>query len=550
MKRICALCILATVALAGGESLLAQELRTRAATPDLPAGPEAVTSRALVPRFIKFSGTLVDLAGKPMVGVTDVTFALYSDEGGGTALWYETQTIEADALGRYTVLLGVMHASGVPLELFTTGEAKWLGIGAGNLPESAQGGRVLLVSVPYALKAVDAETLGGKPASAYMLAPSESEMPAVGPTSPAGPEAPKSNVVGKVGKRQLKPLVANPATNFVDNNGSQVVFIQQNGTGYGLNVSSASNYGIYSQELATSGLTHGVVGVGHSVSGAGVFGINMATTGTAPGVWGVSNSPTGAALYGTNGSTATGLALGVYGQTSNPGGIGLFGRATSATGVTSGIGGRSDSTNGIGVNAQASATTGATMGLIAKVYSVNGTAAIFDNTAGGKLLSGQSNGIEKFNLTGAGSGYFAGVVNIGTTSGGAGDLLTVNGPMSASTYNTPSSIRWKSDVETIEGAMEKVEDLRGVTYDWMATGQHQMGFIAEEVAGVVPEVVTYDKDHLPAGLDYSRLSALLVEAVKTQQAEIKSQQEEINQLKVEVQQLKTRGKKTRKTVAH
>lgn len=94
-----------------------------------------------------------------------MTFALYAVEAGGEALWFETQTVEADAQGRYTVLLGAMHADGLPMDLFTSGEARWLGVSVGKLPEQA---RVLLVAVPYALKAADADTLGGKPATAFV----------------------------------------------------------------------------------------------------------------------------------------------------------------------------------------------------------------------------------------------------------------------------------------------------------------------------------------------------------------------------------------------
>src|SRR5204863_4234272 len=137
--------------------------------------------------------------------VTDVTFALYTEEAGGTVLWYETQTIETDPVGRYTVLLGAMHANGVPVELFTSGQARWLGVQVGNLPETAQGGRVLLVSVPYALKAQDAETLGGKPASAYMLAPSESGQEPGQTGNPTTSGTPSTNLVGKGGKTQPKP---------------------------------------------------------------------------------------------------------------------------------------------------------------------------------------------------------------------------------------------------------------------------------------------------------------------------------------------------------
>ncbi len=120
-----------------------------------------------VPRLIKFTGTLRDLAGKPIAGLVDVTFALYAQESGGAPLWFETQTVDASNLGRYTVLLGAMTPAGVPMELFEQGEARWLGVMVQGFPEQP---RVLLVSVPYALKAGDAETLGGKPASAFMLA--------------------------------------------------------------------------------------------------------------------------------------------------------------------------------------------------------------------------------------------------------------------------------------------------------------------------------------------------------------------------------------------
>jgi hypothetical protein len=133
---------------------------------------------------MKFSGALRDSSGKPLTGSVDVTFALYSTESGGDALWFETQSVLADELGRYTALLGAMHTDGLPVDLFTSGEVRWLGIRVGV--EAEQQPRVLLVSVPYALKAGDAETLGGKPASAYMLADSKGSSASTGVTLLAG----------------------------------------------------------------------------------------------------------------------------------------------------------------------------------------------------------------------------------------------------------------------------------------------------------------------------------------------------------------------------
>jgi 6-phosphogluconolactonase (cycloisomerase 2 family) len=96
-----------------------------------------------------------------------VTFAIYKEQEGGAALWLETQNVELDEAGRYTVLLGATKSAGLPLELFLGGETRWLGAQV-QLPGEVEQRRVLLVSVPYALKAADAETLGGKPASVYV----------------------------------------------------------------------------------------------------------------------------------------------------------------------------------------------------------------------------------------------------------------------------------------------------------------------------------------------------------------------------------------------
>ena len=90
-----------------------------------------------------------------------------------------------------------------------------------------------------------------------------------------------------------------------------------------------------------------------------------------------------------------------------------------------------------------------------------------------------------------------------------------------------SSKRWKSNVRTFEGAVEAVKSLRGVRFDWKETGRPDVGFIAEEVGEVLPEIVQYEEDGTTArSLDYSRLTALLVEAAK-------AQQDELDELRVE-----------------
>ncbi len=127
----------------------------------------AVASNAVVPPFTKFSGNLTDINGKPVTGVTGVTFSLYKDAEGGVPLWIETQNVHADKNGHYTIDLGASKSQGLPSDLFSSGQARWIGVQAQGQSEKP---RVLLMSVPYALKAMDAETLGGQPASAFLQA--------------------------------------------------------------------------------------------------------------------------------------------------------------------------------------------------------------------------------------------------------------------------------------------------------------------------------------------------------------------------------------------
>ena len=133
-----------------------------------PASTPAPVSAGTVPRLVRFSG-VVKAAGSEKAATVSLTFSLYQGQDGGTPLWAETQNVQVDGQGRYTALLGATQPDGLPLDLFTTGQARWLGVQP-ELPGAGEQPRVLLVGVPYALKAADADTLGGMPASAFMMA--------------------------------------------------------------------------------------------------------------------------------------------------------------------------------------------------------------------------------------------------------------------------------------------------------------------------------------------------------------------------------------------
>ena len=129
---------------------------------------QIVSRRAeIVPPMVSFNGIVTDVNAKPLSGVVGVTFSLYKDAQGGAPLWTEMQNVQADKTGHYTVMLGSASAQGLPADVFVSGEARWLAV----QPEGqAEQPRVVLLSVPYALKAGDAQTIGGLPPSAFVMA--------------------------------------------------------------------------------------------------------------------------------------------------------------------------------------------------------------------------------------------------------------------------------------------------------------------------------------------------------------------------------------------
>jgi fibronectin-binding autotransporter adhesin len=125
---------------------------------------------ATVPRLIRISGTARDVASQPLTGSTQIAFSLYENQDDQAPAWQETQLVTLDSAGHYAVLLGGTTADGLPLAIFSGGQARWLGVRPEGQVEQS---RILLLSVAYALKSADADMLGGRPASAYALAGSQ-----------------------------------------------------------------------------------------------------------------------------------------------------------------------------------------------------------------------------------------------------------------------------------------------------------------------------------------------------------------------------------------
>ncbi len=105
-------------------------------------------------------------------------------------------------------------------------------------------------------------------------------------------------------------------------------------------------------------------------------------------------------------------------------------------------------------------------------------------------------------------------------SGYAIDVATGHGDVRADAFVTYSDRTLKTNIQTMDTALEKVMKLEAVTYDKVATGKSEIGFIAQDVAKVVPEICALDENGEGRGIDYSRMSALLAGALKAQQEQI------------------------------
>jgi hypothetical protein len=140
----------------------------------------------------------------------------------------------------------------------------------------------------------------------------------------------------------------------------------------------------------------------------------------------------------------------------------------------------------------------------------------------GVVMTPAANGSTPFRFNNA-AGTQVGVIQCSTTN---------------TTYVTTSDYRLKENVQPMAGALAKVAALKPCTYKWKADGSDGEGFIAHELAEVVPDAVTGEKDAVdeegnikPQGIDTSFLVATLTAAIQEQQAMIEELKAEVAALK-------------------
>jgi len=397
-----------------------------------PAQTPAITA---VPNLIRYSGALRDAQGGPLASSTvGVSFAIYKQQEGGAPLWMETQNVTTDSSGNYSTLLGSTTVTGLPGDLFSEQEQRWLGIQVEGQPEQA---RVLMVSVPYAFKAHEADTLGGKSVSDFVLANGANS---AGAQRISG----QSAASGATQQSGIKPLTSSGPTSFSGSTTDQIVGVTQSGTGAGVSAAAPSN-AVVGMATATHGVGYGVRGMSASTNGVGVWGQNTATSGNTVGVNGAVSSPSGIAgvfnnsaggkiisgqsrgvekfSVDTNGNIFAAGAITTSGGlseiTAAPAGVALTGNATNINGANTGVLGETESINGLGVSGMANTSTG----LNAGVYGQSNSNEGWGMYAYEGSPTGQTVGVQGIVVS---SGDFSQGV-IGLASNAAGQTFGVHG---------------------------------------------------------------------------------------------------------------------------
>jgi hypothetical protein len=397
----------------------------------LPLLAQSVASAdSVVPGLVKFTGTLNDTNGKPLTGTVGVTFSLYTEQSGGAPLWMETQNVQADKTGHYSIMLGSATSHGIPAKTFSAGEARWLGVQPTGQDEQP---RVMLASVPYSMKALDAETLGGKPLSAFQLATPQSNQSKNGGGQQTQPPADQKFEIrcasGSACKTSFVPL-------FSSNGGSSTVhnsIIKQTGSNIAVaggqsvtgDLSSGGNITATgsvtatdisaSNSISTDGFVSATqMAASSSANGNGfvvVAGDALASgdVGITGGVYGQSNSDTGRGIWGRGtGANSTG----VYGEVIGSGGIAVLGEAGGVSGQ--GVIGESFASqisgNGFGPD-----------GVDGISHSPLGAGVAAVNTAAGDGLFAQSNG--------GFAAFFLGDVDVDGNLSKAGGSFKIDHPL-------------------------------------------------------------------------------------------------------------------------
>lgn len=437
---------------------------------------------AVVPAAMNAQGRLTDLAGAPLpAGSKTLIFRIYSDSTGGVQIWPavdgESQSVDTDSGGLWNCAIGAV--SPLTDDVFSE-PVRWLEIRVDDgINPVVMLPRVPLLTGPFAQRVATVDgASGGAISSKVSIGPGHVSTGAE--TFVAGMDNEATGDYSAVG---------GGATNSASGEYATI------GGGSG---NAASEIG----STVAGGESNQALGEHSTVGG----GSNNFATGLISVVAGGSDNHA-TLLNASVGGGALNLAGGIA---STVGG----GVNNSATGINATVPG--------GWLNEAVGASSFAAGRQAKALH-DGCFVWADDQAA------------DFASTGANQFMIRALGGVAINTDSVVSILTIqrNSPTDpiADAWPVYSSRRWKKDIEPIHGATGTVERLQGVTYRWKADDKPDIGLIAEDVGAVIPEVVAYEANGVDAlSVDYARLVALLIEAVKEQQKRIEALESRIDQM--------------------
>ena len=117
--------------------------------------------------------------------------------------------------------------------------------------------------------------------------------------------------------------------------------------------------------------------------------------------------------------------------------------------------------------------------------------------------------------------------NVGIATNTPSTKLEVVGTITCTTLVETSSVVAKTNVKKLTSQTAKLSKLVPVSFNYKKDNRRSLGLIAEEVANVYPELVEYDKGR-PLGVNYSKLTAVLISAVNELAAEVAELKKQLN----------------------
>ncbi len=116
-------------------------------------------------------------------------------------------------------------------------------------------------------------------------------------------------------------------------------------------------------------------------------------------------------------------------------------------------------------------------------------------------------------------------------------IFGVNGTLTVPTLVQTSDAKFKENIEPLNNALDTINALEGIRFTWKDSGRESIGFVAQDIEQVVPQLVHTGTDGSKA-VEYSKLVAVLVEALKEQQNLLDQQSQELAAFRTEMESVR------------